>query len=52
MSGSRKMVAIAEFSISPIGTGNTSLSSYVSEALKAISSVEGVKYELTPMVPS
>ena len=39
---------IASFSIVPVGTGNTSLSKFVAEAIKALES-KGIKYRLTPM---
>ena len=41
-------MSIAEFSIHPIGA-ETSVSRYVKRALKAISQVEGLEYEVTPM---
>jgi len=41
-------VAIAEFSIHPIGSG-TSVSREVKAAIKSISSVRGLKYQVTPM---
>jgi len=42
------IVSIAEFSIHPIGSG-TSVSRYVKRALKAISTIEGLEYQVTPM---
>ncbi|MCR4433824.1 MAG: MTH1187 family thiamine-binding protein [Coprothermobacterota bacterium] len=39
---------VAEISIIPIGTGSTSLSDFVAEAVKVISK-SGLKYELTAM---
>ncbi|MHA1589455.1 MAG: MTH1187 family thiamine-binding protein [Candidatus Njordarchaeales archaeon] len=39
---------IAEFSILPVGTGDTSLSKYVAQALRALKE-EGISYTLTPM---
>lgn len=44
----KKYKVIAEFSIHPIGVG-TSLSKYVNEAVKAISRVEGIRYQINPM---
>jgi len=44
----RRIVSIAEFSIYPIGTG-TSVSQYVKRALQAISKIEGLEYQVTPM---
>ncbi len=40
---------MAEFSIMPVGTGETSLSRYVAAAVKAFRSVEGLDFEVTPM---
>lgn len=40
---------VALLSITPIGTGTTSLSKYVGEAVSAISSTKGVKLLVTPM---
>ena len=44
----RRIVSIAEFSIHPIGTG-TSVGPYVKRALQAISKIEGLEYQVTPM---
>jgi uncharacterized protein (TIGR00106 family) len=44
----RGIVSIAEFSIHPIGAG-TSVSKYVKRALQAISRIDGLEYEVTPM---
>jgi uncharacterized protein YqgV (UPF0045/DUF77 family) len=44
----RRIVSIAEFSIHPIETG-TSVSRYVRRALQAISKIEGLEYQITPM---
>ena len=44
----RRIVSIAEFSIHPIGTG-TSVSRYVKRALQAISKIEGLESQVTPM---
>lgn len=42
-------MAIAEVTIVPIGTGTTSLSSYVAEMQRKLETIEGVTYELTSM---
>lgn len=42
-------MAVCSISVVPIGTGSTSVSSYVAECQKILSDMEGVKYELTPM---
>lgn len=42
------IVAIAEFSIHPIGSG-TSVSRYVKKAIESISEVEGIAFQVTPM---
>jgi uncharacterized protein (TIGR00106 family) len=44
----KRIVTIAEFSIHPIGAG-TSVSRYVKRALQAISEIEGLEYQVTPM---
>jgi uncharacterized protein (TIGR00106 family) len=44
----KRIVSIAEFSIHPIGTG-TSVSRYVKQAVEAISKIDGLDYEVTPM---
>jgi uncharacterized protein (TIGR00106 family) len=44
----RRIVSIAEFSIHPIGTG-TSVGKYVKRALQAISKIDGLEYQVTPM---
>ncbi|KCZ71657.1 uncharacterized protein, MTH1187 family [Candidatus Methanoperedens nitroreducens] len=43
-----KPIITAELEIIPLGTGNTSMSPYISAAVKAIEK-SGVKYQLTPM---
>jgi uncharacterized protein (TIGR00106 family) len=43
-----KPVITAELEIVVLGTGSTSMSSHISEAVKAIEK-SGVKYQLTPM---
>ena len=40
---------IAEFSIIPIGTKKTSLSPYVSDAIKAFEKVQHLEFKVTPM---
>jgi len=42
-------MAIAEVSVIPIGTGSTSLSSYVADMQRVLENVEGITYELTSM---
>lgn len=42
-------MAIMEISIVPIGTGTTSVSKYVANALKVLKDKEGIKYQLTAM---
>lgn len=42
-------MAIAEVTVIPIGTGSTSLSSYVAEMQKVLREQEGITYELTSM---
>ena len=44
----KRIVTIAEFSIHPIGTG-TSVSRDVRRAIQAISEIEGLDYQITPM---
>ena len=44
-----KYTVIAEFSITPIGTEKTSLSPYVSCAIKAFENIEKLKFEVTSM---
>lgn len=41
-------MAIAQFSIVPLGTGDTSLSRYVAEVHKVLEA-SGIKHSLTPM---
>ncbi|ACL69097.1 MTH1187 family thiamine-binding protein [Halothermothrix orenii] len=40
---------IAEVTIVPLGTGETSLSKYVAGCHKVLADEEGIKYRLTPM---
>ncbi|BCG56999.1 MTH1187 family thiamine-binding protein [Paenibacillus sp. URB8-2] len=42
-------MTIAEITVIPIGTGSTSLSSYVAGMQRALESVEGITFELTSM---
>src|SRR5437016_3259639 len=44
----RRIVSIAEFSIHPIRTG-MSVGKYVKRALKAISKIKGLEYQVTPI---
>jgi uncharacterized protein (TIGR00106 family) len=46
---SEKMVVIADFSITPIGLGTTSIGKQIAIAINAIKKVKGIKYEVTPM---
>ena len=41
--------AMAEFSIVPIGTGETSVSRYVAAAVNTFRNIEGLDFEVTPM---
>lgn len=43
------MTIVAEFSVVPLGTSSTELSTYVAEAVKTIKQAKGVKWQLTPM---
>ncbi len=43
------MKAIIEISIVPIGSGSTSLSHYVAQAVKVLEKEKDIKYELTAM---
>ena len=42
-------IVMAEFSIVPVGSGETSVSRYVAAAVLAFRSVEGLDFEVTPM---
>jgi uncharacterized protein (TIGR00106 family) len=44
----RRIVVIAEFSIHPIGAG-TSVGRYVKEAVRSLSKVTGLTFDITPM---
>ena len=44
----KRVVTIAEFSIHPIGSG-TSVGRYVKVAIGALSKIEGLRYQVTPM---
>ena len=39
----------AELGVLPIGTSTTSLGKYIAKAIDALKSVNGIKYEVTPM---
>ena len=45
----KKHTVIADFSITPIGQGETSVGRYVAAAINAIKNVKGLDYEITPM---
>ena len=40
---------VAEISVVPLGTGNTSLSNYVAGCMKVLEGKKGISYQLTPM---
>ncbi len=40
---------IAEFSIIPIGTEKTSVSTYISDVIKALEKIENLEFKVTPM---
>jgi len=42
-------MAIVSISVVPVGTGNTSVSSYVAGCQKVLKSSKKIKYRLTPM---
>lgn len=44
-----KHKVIADFSIIPLGHGETSVGRYVADAINAIKSVKGLEYNVTPM---
>ena len=44
----RRIVVVAEFSIHPIGAG-TSVGRYVKEAVRALSKIPGLTFDVTPM---
>jgi uncharacterized protein (TIGR00106 family) len=44
----KSIVVIAEFSIHPIGSG-TSVGKYVKAAIRSLSAIPGLKYQVTPM---
>jgi uncharacterized protein (TIGR00106 family) len=44
----RRIVLVAEFSIHPIGAG-TSVGRYVKEAVRALSKISGLTFDVTPM---
>lgn len=45
----RKCLVMAEFSIVPVGTGETSVSCYVAVAVRAFRNVDGLTFDVTPM---
>ena len=45
----KKYSVIADFSIFPIGHGETSVGRYVAEAINAVTKVKGLNCEVTPM---
>lgn len=45
----RKYKVIADFSIIPVGHGETSVGRYVAAAIAAMNGIEGLKYDVTPM---
>jgi uncharacterized protein (TIGR00106 family) len=45
----KKYSVIADFSIIPVGHGETSVGRYVAEAINAVKKVKGLDYEVTPM---
>lgn len=45
----KKYSVIADFSIIPVGLGETSVGRYVAEAINAVKKVKGLDYEVTPM---
>lgn len=45
----KTMEVIADFSIIPIGEGQTSEGRYVSTAVKAFKNIKGLEYKVTPM---
>ncbi|MGQ9469067.1 MAG: MTH1187 family thiamine-binding protein [Nitrososphaerales archaeon] len=44
-----KIVVIADFSVTPIGLGTTSIGKQIATTINAIKEVKGIKYEVTPM---
>jgi len=42
-------IVIAEFSIVPVGTGETSVSHFVAAAIQAFREIKGLKFEVTSM---
>jgi uncharacterized protein (TIGR00106 family) len=49
MGSEKKFKVIADFSIVPIGHGETSVGRYVAAAIAALKAVKGLEYEVTPM---
>jgi len=46
---SLKIVVIADFSIIPLGLGDTSVGKQIAEAINAIKEVKDIRYKATPM---
>lgn len=42
-------MAVAEITVAPLGSGSTSVSSYVAECQRVLEAAEGIKYELHAM---
>ncbi|SHF49017.1 MTH1187 family thiamine-binding protein [Desulforamulus putei] len=42
-------MAIVEVTVIPLGTGSTSLSSFVAGCVRVLEQAAGIKYQLTPM---
>jgi len=49
MGSERKCKVIADFSVIPVGHGETSIGRYVAAAISAMKTVKGLKCEVTPM---
>ncbi len=45
----KKCLVMAEFSIAPVGTGETSVSRYVAAAVRAFRNVDGLTFDVTSM---
>ena len=42
-------MAVVEVTVVPLGTGSTSISSYVADCHKVLREAQGIAYQLTPM---
>jgi len=42
-------MALIKISITPVGTGETSMGQYIAQAVKVLQGEKGIKYELTAM---